>query len=292
MGVFVITSKEQSEIELIINKALLEDLGIHGDITSKAIFSPTDTAKAIIKSKASGVLSGAYLLNDIFRAINRDLQITIELNDSEKLEHGTIICKLEGPVQAILAGERIALNFLQRLSGIATMTSKLVNAIAHTNTKLLDTRKTIPTLRLLEKKAVVHGGGYNHRFGLFDMMLIKDTHVKRAGGVVPALEKAIAYRSMISTPYKIEIEVQSIAEFESILSLNPDRIMLDNMTRDQMSYCVEIRQKNAPNIELEASGNITLSTIVPIAETGVDYISSGAITHSSPALDIHLVIID
>jgi nicotinate-nucleotide pyrophosphorylase (carboxylating) len=179
---------------------------------------------------------------------------------------------------------------LQRLSGIATVTSKYTAAIAHTATRLLDTRKTTPGLRYLEKMAVVHGGGHNHRIGLFDMILIKDTHVKRSGGVAQALKKAIEYRRLKNSTIKIEVEVQSIEEFKIALTYTPDRIMLDNMTTDQMRTCVDIIKKNSLPIETEASGNVTLSSIRAVAETGVDFISSGSITHSAPALDIHLLI--
>jgi nicotinate-nucleotide pyrophosphorylase (carboxylating) len=243
----------------------------------------------VIKSKSSGILSGAYLINPIFSRINRQIEIDLLAKDGGQLNKGTVICTLSGPVKAILAGERIALNFLQRLSGIATLTNQYVQAIKHTGARLLDTRKTTPNLRILEKKAVLHGGGCNHRFGLFDMILIKDTHVKRSGGVGNALEKALFYRGN-NKDLKIEVEVQSVPEFEEALSFLPDRIMLDNMSIADMQKCVSlIKERNVP-VETEASGNITLATIESVAKTGVDFISSGALTHSAAALDIHLVI--
>lgn len=281
--------QQTQTINHIIEQALLEDLQQAGDITSEAIFSDQDMANAVIKSKASGILSGAYLLSPIFSKINQQIKIEILANDGDQLNKGTIICKLYGPVKAILAGERIALNFLQRLSGIASLTNQYVQAIKHTETRLLDTRKTTPNLRILEKKAVLHGGGCNHRFGLFDMILIKDTHVKRSGGVSNALRKAIQYRGD-RKDLKIEVEVQSVPEFEEALSFSPDRIMLDNMSVTDMQKCVNlIKEKNVP-VETEASGNITLANIESVAKTGVDFISSGALTHSAAALDIHLVI--
>ena len=203
---------------------------------------------------------------------------------------GTEICRLDGPVISILAGERTALNFLQRLSGIATLTAEYAAAISHTKTRLLDTRKTGPGLRLLEKMAVRHGGGANHRSGLFDMMLIKDTHVKRAGGVAAALRKAMDFRGNKKEP-TIEVEVQSVDECIEAIALGPDRIMLDNMNTDDIRRCVEMVRLSGAKVELEASGGITLETIAKIAETGVDFISCGALTHSAPALDIHLVIV-
>ncbi|MBN2189287.1 MAG: nicotinate-nucleotide diphosphorylase (carboxylating), partial [Chitinispirillaceae bacterium] len=167
---------------------------------------------------------------------------------------------------------------------------RYVAAIAHTRATLLDTRKTTPGLRYFEKLAVRHGGGANHRFGLFDMMLIKDTHVKRAGGVGPALKKALAARGNATLP-AIEVEVQTMAEFETALALRPDRIMLDNMDLDAMRSCVEKTVASGARVELEASGTITLDTIAAVAETGVDFISCGAITHSAPAPDLHLIIV-
>jgi nicotinate-nucleotide pyrophosphorylase (carboxylating) len=192
-------------------------------------------------------------------------------------------------VRSILAGERVALNFLQRLSGIAALTARYAAAIRHTSATILDTRKTTPCLRALEKLAVRHGGGENHRAGLFDMMLIKDTHVRQCGGVTAALKKAIASRGRAGEP-EIEVEVQSAAEFAEALALRPDRIMLDNMSADDMRGCVEKMLSCGMRVELEASGNISLDNAAEFAETGVDFISCGAITHSAKALDIHLVI--
>ena len=276
-------------IDQIIESAISEDLGESGDVTSDALFTQECEGEAIIKSKGTGILSGAFLLQPLFTKINPDIKLQIKTQDSEPLEPGRIICTLNGPVNGILAGERIALNFLQHLSGIATLTSRYVKEISHTETRLLDTRKTTPTLRFLEKKAVVHGGGHNHRFGLFDMILIKDTHVKRCGGPAKALEKALKFREK-NRHLKIEIEVQSIPEFYEAVKLLPDRIMLDNMSIADMKACVEHITDTNLAVQLEASGNVTLETISGIARTGVHFISSGAITHSAPALDIHLVI--
>jgi nicotinate-nucleotide pyrophosphorylase (carboxylating) len=290
VGISVIDTEFQRYFSSLIDRALAEDLGKDGDITSNALFSKTDLAKAVIKSKAAGVLSGAYLLKPLFSRIDSSIATDLLLQDGDPLFKNTIICRIEGPVQGILCGERIALNFLQRLSGIATLTSRYVAAVAHTGATLLDTRKTVPGLRPLEKKAVLHGGGMNHRHGLYDMMLIKDTHVKRAGGVSQALKKAFAARGGSRTP-AIEIEVQTIAEFEEALVMSPDRIMLDNMSLDDLRSCVGKKAASNSTIELEASGAITLDSIAAVAETGVDFISCGAITHSAPVLDIHLVIL-
>jgi nicotinate-nucleotide pyrophosphorylase (carboxylating) len=222
--------------------------------------------------------------------LNRSLSVKVLLKNGAPLAAGSRICELSGPVRAILAGERVALNFLQHLSGVATATNTLTRLISHTKAKLLDTRKTTPLLRALEKEAVVHGGGLNHRFGLFDMVLIKDTHVKAAGGVVPAVRNARAFVKKSGRTTKIEVETQSVEEFTDALSCRPYRIMLDNMSIADMAVCVRLVKKSGVHVELEASGNVTADTIVNIAETGVDFISVGSITHSAPALDIHLVI--
>ena len=281
----------KKQLDILLDCALAEDLGKGGDCTSIALFSPKDTGSAVIKSKEMGVLSGAYLLAPLFSKIDPSLSVAVLLSDGAPLEPGSEICRLRGSVRSILAGERIALNFLQRLSGIATMTARCAAAIRHTGAKLLDTRKTTPCLRALEKLAVRHGGGKNHRFGLFDMMLIKDTHVNQCGGVTAALKKVMTSRGKGKEP-EIEIEVRNTQEFAEALALHPDRIMLDNMSVAAMRDCVEKMSKDGgKHIELEASGNITPDNIAKVAGTGVDFISCGAITHSAKALDIHLVIV-
>ena len=271
-----------------VARALAEDCAEAGDITSKAIFSETATSGALIRSKERGVLSGAYLLKPLYHAVDPSVTVTPLLDDGAALSPGSRICTLQGATRSILAGERTMLNFLQHLSGIATATAGLVELIAHTRAKLLDTRKTAPLLRYFEKRAVRHGGGFNHRFGLFDMILIKDTHVKAAGGVARALARATA--AAVARPVKIEVEVQTKEEFAEAVPLCPDRIMLDNMSLADMAACVAALHGHAQRPELEASGNITAATIAAVAETGVDFISSGAITHSAGALDIHLII--
>jgi len=286
----------------ILKNALSEDLGTAGDITSLAVFSDDDRGEAHIRTKQSGVLSGVTLIAPLFELVDSRTtaassttstqQTKIELcrQDGDKLEPGTIICKISGPVRSILSGERTILNLLQRLSGIATATYRMTEVLGGAKTRLLDTRKTTPGLRALEKAAVRHGGGGNHRFGLYDMVLIKDTHVKHAGGVKQALSKALAWRGNKDTPL-IEIEIQSTDEFMEALPLKPNRIMLDNMSQQEIEACVKKRNASGYDIELEASGGISLSTLPAIAATGVDFISSGAITHSVAALDIHLVMV-
>jgi nicotinate-nucleotide pyrophosphorylase (carboxylating) len=284
---------ENLSINEIVGRAFFEDCKAVGDVTSKAIFSEGQCGRAMIESKDIGVLSGVYLLEPLFHGIDPSLKIDIMSVDGFPLDFRTTICVLEGSLRSIFSGERIALNFLQRLSGIATATSKLVGLISHTPARLLDTRKTTPLLRTLEKRAVRDGGGLNHRFGLFDMALIKDTHIKASGGITQALTKARAFvRQMdMKDRMKIEVEVQTWDEFLEALSLVPDRIMLDNMTLDLMTACVKRARSEAPAVELEASGNIDEESIKKVAETGVDYISVGAITHSVKALDIHLIVV-
>jgi nicotinate-nucleotide pyrophosphorylase (carboxylating) len=274
----------------LVKRALVEDCGNAGDITSRAIFDNGQSGSAIIESKEDGILSGSYILEPVFNYLDPSITLDKMINDGNKLHRGAIICRLRGSLLGILAGERVALNFLQHLSGIATAAHSLASAIAHTKAKLLDTRKTTPTLRLLEKRAVLDGGGVNHRFGLFDMILIKDTHVKAAGGVAPAIEKARVAAAQMKKSVKIEAEVQTWEEFLDALRLVPDRIMLDNMSLELMSACVRRARQEAPGVELEASGNINARNIALTAETGVDFVSSGAITHSVKAMDIHLVV--
>jgi len=281
---------ETLSLEHIIKYALAEDLGSLGDITTQGLFDPGMQGKALIKSKDIGVLSGVYTLEPIFHTLDSSLQVQALAADGSPLKPGSRICALHGGIAAILAGERLALNFLQRLSGIATATAALTGLIAHTRARLLDTRKTTPMLRMLEKRAVRDGGGCNHRFGLFDMMLIKDTHVKAAGGPAAAVRRAKMTAAAADFPIKIEVEVQTREEFEEALGASPDRIMLDNMSIALITDCVNRARSIAPRVEIEASGSITLDTIVAVAETGVDFISCGAITHSVKALDIHLIL--
>jgi nicotinate-nucleotide pyrophosphorylase (carboxylating) len=274
----------------IIKRSLAEDLGREGDITSRAMFDARRAAKAVIKSKSAGVLSGVQVIRPLFERIDPSVSVQLYRTNGDRLKNGTRIATLTGPIRAILAGERIALNFLQHLSGIATLTRDFVDRVAHTRARILDTRKTTPTLRLLEKEAVVHGGGVNHRFGLFDMVLIKHTHVRAAHGVGEALLLTQQHVRRRGAAIKIEVETRSAREFNEALACGPDRIMLDNMSIRDMAACVRRAKKCNSRAELEASGNVSLETVAPIAGTGVDFISIGSITHSAPALDIHLVI--
>ena len=282
--------RDKQQLAALIRRALAEDLGRAGDITSRALFDAKKNGRAVIISKSAGILSGAQVIKPLFGRLSRSVSVTKLLKNGAQLSAGSRICELSGPVRAILAGERVALNFLQHLSGIATAANTLARLISPTKARLLDTRKTTPLLRALEKEAVVHGGGLNHRFGLFDMILIKDTHVKDAGGIGPALRKAQVFVKKSGSRVKIEVETQSVGEFTEALACRPHRIMLDNMSIADMAACVALAKKSGAPVELEASGNVSADTIVAIAETGVDFISVGSITHSAPALDIHLLI--
>ncbi len=280
-------------IEQLIRTALAEDLDQAGDITSKSIFSDSDTTEAVIRAKEAGVLSGASLVIPVFRAIDPRVTISMKRSDGDRVSKGDEICRINGPIIAVLSGERLALNFLQHFSGIATTTAKLVDLIRAVtkHTRLLDTRKTIPGLRILEKEAVVHGGGTNHRIGLYDMIMAKDTHVKAAGGPDKAVQRARSWCHSHGTDVKIEVEVENLDQFAKAIAVRPDRIMLDNMNCADMAKAVQLRNAEAPLVELEASGNVNETTIAAIAQTGVDFISVGAITHSVKALDIHLTLV-
>lgn len=280
-------------VEDIITRALAEDLSDAGDVTSLSTFSDSDTAEAVIRAKEAGILSAVSVIEPIFRQIDERVTVDLKLQDGVEVQPGDEICRVKGPIIAVLSGERLALNILQHMSGVATATKKLTSIVEETGSKsrVLDTRKTTPNLRILEKEAVLHGGGTNHRIGLYDMILIKDTHVKAAGGPDKAVERAKAWCAANGKDLKIEVEVEGLKHFEDALASRPDRIMLDNMSCEDMSKAVALRNSEAPLIELEASGNVSAETIANIAKTEVDYISVGAITHSVKALDIHLILV-
>ena len=218
----------------------------------------------------------------VFKVVDPEIEIEFEVTDGDRVEKGQALAVVSGEGGALLAGERTAMNFLARLSGIATLTRKFVDAVAHTKAVILDTRKTAPGYRLLDKYAVRMGGGENHRMGLYDMVLIKNNHIDAAGGIDAAVKRV---RERYGDRYPLEVEVRSLEEFKLALALAPSRIMLDNMDRETMRSAVEMSGGKVP---LEASGNVTINTVAEIAETGVDYISAGSLTHSAPALDISM----
>jgi len=270
-------------IKAIIRNALDEDIG-SGDVTSERIIPENMQLKGSLISKAEGIIAGLEVFREVLKTVDQKTRIELIVNDGDTVRPGMNLAKIFGPGRALLSAERVALNLLQRMSGIATQTNKFVKSIEGTKAAVLDTRKTVPGLRILDKLAVKTGGGRNHRFGLFDMVLIKENHIKAAGSIVNAVQQV---RNKNQTELKIEVEVKNIMELKEALALKVDRILLDNMSVEQMREAVEITKGAIP---LEASGNISMENIREIAETGVDYISSGMLTHSVKALDISFLI--
>ena len=269
-------------IEPQIRAALEEDLGRAGDITSDLTIPADQKAEARLVARKRGRIAGLIAADMAFRLIDPSLAFDVAAPDGSAVESGALLATVRGPARAILTGERVALNFAGHLSGVATATAALVAAVKGTGARIVCTRKTLPNLRILQKYAVRCGGGFNHRFGLDDAVLIKDNHIAAAGGIAPVLERV---RAGLGHMAKIEIEVDTLAQLEEALSLGADTILLDNMTPDDLRRAVLLTKRRAV---LEASGNVTLQTVRAIAETGVDYISSGAITHSVVNLDIGL----
>jgi nicotinate-nucleotide pyrophosphorylase (carboxylating) len=269
----------------LIRMALAEDIG-QGDVTA-ACFVPADRrAKAVIASRESGMLAGTETAAAVFAALDPDVLVTIHAADGTRLSPGTRVISLEGPARSILTGERTALNFLQRLSGIATQTRRCADALAGTATRMLDTRKTTPGWRWLEKSAVRAGGGTNHRSGLYDMVMVKDNHLMAAGDTAE-LQAGIDRVHALHPGMKIEIEADTPQQVERFLTLQGvDFILLDNMSLEDMTRCVAMARGSG--VQLEASGGITMERLPAIAATGVDFISSGALTHSVRALDLGL----
>jgi nicotinate-nucleotide pyrophosphorylase (carboxylating) len=252
------------------------------DITSVATLPSDQLLEGRVFTRKPGVIAGMPLMASVFNLIDPGIDIQYKVADGERVETGQYLAKVKGKGGAFLAGERTAMNFLGRLSGIATLTRKFVDAVAHTNAIILDTRKTAPGYRLLDKYAVRMGGGENHRMGLYDMVLIKNNHIDAAGGIEPAVERV---RDRYGDKYSIEVEVRTLGEFTKALALEPTRIMLDNIDLETMRRAVELSNGK---VSLEASGNVTINTVAEIAETGVDYISAGSLTHSAPVLDISM----
>lgn len=268
-------------IKHVIDYALKEDIG-NGDITTNSLIPFDLQAKATMITKSAGVIAGLEVAEYVFRTLNPDVLWKAFVNDGDKVAKGTLIVEISGSYRALLTGERLALNFLQRMSGIATMTANFVDALKGYPTKILDTRKTVPGLRLLDKYAVKMGGGTNHRIGLYDMVLIKDNHIKVAGGITKAVTQI---KKSVSKEIKIEVETTTISEVKEALLAGADIIMLDNMSNNTMAESVMIIGGRA---KVEASGNMTIERLKEVAATGVDFISIGALTHSVMALDISM----
>jgi nicotinate-nucleotide pyrophosphorylase (carboxylating) len=278
-----------SRVKRIIEQALYEDIGL-GDATSEAVVPADMLGDAILLAKADGIVAGLEVAEIVFRYVDEELSVIRAVQDGGQVHRGDRIGIVNGPARSILKGERVALNFLQRMSGIATLTRKFVDAVQGTGVKITDTRKTVPGLRVLDKLAVTLGGGVNHRFGLDDMVLIKDNHVIAAGGIKPAIERCIDYLTKEEIDIPIEVETRSLDEVREAMACFDkgkefNRIMLDNFRFDAMREAVTLIAKR---VEVEASGTMTLQNVRNAAETGVDLISVGALTHSVQALDISL----
>lgn len=270
------------QIEQAIQIALNEDIG-PGDVTTLSIVAEDQWINGRFLAKASGIVAGLDVAARTFQLVDERVRFEPQVQDGAAVQMGDIIATVRGPARAILQGERVALNFLQRMSGIASLTRQFVDAVAGTNAIILDTRKTVPGLRIADKLAVKLGGGQNHRIGLYDMALIKENHITAAGSI-----KTAVFRVKETYPdVPVEVEITNFDELKEALSLPVDRIMLDNMSLEEMKAAVDLVNGR---VKLEASGNVNLTTVRAIAQTGVDYISSGALTHSVTALDISLLL--
>ena len=268
--------------ERTVEEALKEDIGIIGDVTSNLILDDSNRSEFEIKSRQEGIISGLYLVETVFHLVDKKIAFKKFKEEGDEVEVGDILARIQGNSISILTAERTALNFLSHMSGIASATSLMVKKIKNTNTKIMCTRKTTPNLRIFEKFAVLSGGGKNHRFGLFDGILIKDNHIALSGSIKEAIKKA---KNSSDKSLKIEVEVDNIDQFKEALENNPDIILLDNFSTSELKKAVEI---NNDKLLLEASGSVNIENVLDIAMTGVDFISSGWLTHSSPSLDFGL----
>ncbi|MCU1239427.1 MAG: Nicotinate-nucleotide diphosphorylase (Carboxylating) [Candidatus Acidoferrum typicum] len=298
------------EIEGLVRQALAEDVGT-GDATTTAIVPQGTPAKAVILARQTLVCAGLPVVENVFRALDREMRIGCLHNDGSFVEPGTELIELAGEAQAILTAERTALNFLAHLCGIATLTRRFAEQLAGTHTRIRDTRKTTPGLRVLEKYAVKTGGGSNHRFGLYDAILIKENHIAIAGGVKAALDRAHAYTSLKMPapraasaydaagldpevvgpgPLSVQIEVRNEAELRDALEAGAESVLLDNMTPEAAKRCVQLARSLRRDCVIEISGGVTLENVRAYAETGADFLSSGALTHSAPAANLSLLV--
>jgi len=271
------------QIDMIIRNALAEDIHT-GDITTQALQLKSATVSGVLKAKEAMIVCGLDVAARVFALLDKESMFTARCSDGDFVKSGDILADISGDAASLLQGERVALNLLQRMCGVATLTAKYVKAVAGTKVRIVDTRKTTPGLRILEKYAVRVGGGINHRTGLYDGVLIKENHIAAAGGITTAISRA---RSYIPHTLKIEIETESLADVKEALSAGADIIMLDNMDLKTMKEAVALIDGEAT---VEASGGVNLATVRAIAETGVDIISVGALTHSAPSMDISLLL--
>ena len=263
----------------LVKSALAEDVG-SGDVTTMSLIDQDSFASGVIVAKEPLVVAGVDLAIASFRELEKSIDFSVEVLDGQDGDFFQPLIRIHGPARALLTAERTALNFIQRLSGIATLTAKFVQQVSGTNTKILDTRKTVPGWRVLEKYAVACGGGINHRFGLYDQVMIKDNHLVAVGGNI---KKAVKCTRENYPKFKIEVEADTVQQAQTAAEAGADIILLDNMSREELSQSIELISGRS---KTEASGGITMDTVREIAETGVDYISIGALTHSAPAVDI------
>jgi nicotinate-nucleotide pyrophosphorylase (carboxylating) len=264
----------------LIDQALAEDVG-PGDATTELLVPAAASGRAVLTQKAAGVIAGLRVAEAVFHRVDPTLRWHAHVEQGVWREHGGRVAEVAGPSRSILTAERVALNFLQRLSGVATLTARYVREVKGTRARILDTRKTTPGLRVLEKQAVLEGGGHNHRGGLFDAILVKENHAAMAGGVGEATRRALA------SELPVEVECATLDELREALAAGAPRILLDNMSGEQLREAVAL---TAGRAQLEASGGVSLETVRAIAQTGVDFISVGALTHSAPALDVSLIL--
>lgn len=285
----------QGALARLIADAKREDLGPEGiDVTTESLRLSDQPARGLIRSRQAGVLGGLVMLGPITAAYDRSITVISRAGDGQSLDPGTVVAELTGPLVAIMAMERVALNFMTHLCGIATLTARYVDAVRGTKAKILDTRKTLPGLRAVEKYAVACGGGHNHRMGLYDAVLIKDNHIAhlRPDELANAMKLAVQRsRSAASKPKFVEVEVDTLDQLERVIGCGADVLLLDNMSPDELTQAVSIRDRMAAHIELEASGGVTLDSVREVAQTGIDRIAIGALTHSAPALDLSLDIL-
>jgi len=279
-----VTTPEMVNAIALIEAALSEDVG-KGDRTSQWTVPAESRSEAVIVAKQRLIVAGLAAAAEVFRAVDSDLSVELRTDDAKELDVGDVVMAIEGPTRSLLTAERTALNFLAHLSGIATLTGAFVSRVAGTGARIVDTRKTTPGWRALEKMAVRAGGGSNHRMALDDMVLVKDNHIAAAGGLTAAIERV----RMNNVGLPVEVEVHNPEELQEALAAGVKRILLDNMTPDELREAVSlVRERAGESVLLEASGNVTLNTVLEVAETGVDLISVGALTHSAAAADFSL----
>lgn len=275
--------------ENAVRRALAED-ATADDMTTRWSVPSNARAEARIIAREAGIVAGLPVVTEVYRQIDAEVEVAAFVDDTASARAGDVLVRLDGPARSIITGERTALNFLQRMSGIATMARHFVDALGDLPARILDTRKTAPGLRALDKYAVVAGGATNHRLNLSAMVLLKENHIAAAGGITAAIDAVRAGMTVEARRATVEVEVRNVAEAEEALRAGADWIMLDNMSPDDITHVVALADRRDPRVTLEASGNVTIATVRPIAETGVDAISIGALTHSVHALDLSLLI--